>query len=151
MPKSDASYEGFDDPLSRDANFGKLATSDMAALAGGTDYEVGITPSQDGNYIIIGNPFVSHLSAKAFFEANSSVLQGKYWTANDDYPKAGVADDNGNWQTTDGTDAALIPPYTAFYAQLNNQSTQPQTIKFNTSMAALGTTASGTHRRRTAS
>lgn len=145
MPKSDTSYEGFnDDPLARDgANFGKLATSDMAALAEGTDYEVEITPSQDGNYIIIGNPFVSHLSAKAFFEANSNVLQGKYWTANDDYPKAGVADDNGNWQTTDGTDAALIPPYTAFYAQLKSQSTQPQTIKFNTSMAALGTTASG--------
>ena len=146
MPKSDTSYEGFnDDPLARDgANFGKLATSDMAALAEeGTDYEVEITPSQDGNYIIIGNPFVSHLSAKAFFEANSNVLQGKYWTANDDYPKAGVADDNGNWQTTDGTDAALIPPYTAFYAQLNSKSTQPQTIKFNTSMAALGTTASG--------
>lgn len=146
MPKSDASYDGFDQALSRDAdNFGKLATSDMAALAEGTDYEVEITPSQDGNYIIIGNPFVSHLSAKAFFEANSSVLQGKYWTANDDYPKAGVADDNGNWQTTDGTDAALIPPYTAFYAQLNSQSTQSPTIniKFNTSMAALGTTTSG--------
>ena len=143
MPKSDTSYAGFGQALSRDAdNFGKLATSDMAALAKGTDYEVGITPSQDGNYIVIGNPFVSHLSAKAFFEANSSVLQGKYWTAGGD-PATGIAGSGDNWWTSDGTGDALIPPYTAFYAQLNSQSTQPQTIKFNTSMAALGTTASG--------
>ena len=143
MPKSDASYDGFDQALSRDAdNFGKLATSDMAALAEGTDYEVEITPSQDGNYIVIGNPFVSHLSAKAFFEANSCVLQGKYWTAGGD-PATGIAGSGDNWWTSDGTGDALIPPYTAFYAQLNSQSTQPQTIKFNTSMAALGTTASG--------
>lgn len=143
MPKSDTSYAGFGQALSRDAdNFGKLATSDMAALAEGTDYEVEITPSQDGNYIVIGNPFVSHLSAKAFFEANSSVLQGKYWTAGGD-PATGIAGSGDNWWTSDGTGDALIPPYTAFYAQLNSQSTQPQTIKFNTSMAALGTTASG--------
>ena len=143
MPKSDTSYAGFGQALSRDAdNFGKLATSDMAALAKGTDYEVGITPSQDGNYIVIGNPFVSHLSAKAFFEANSSVLQGKYWTAGGD-PATGIAGSGDNWWTSDGTGDALIPPYTAFYAQLNSQSTQLQTIKFNTSMAALGTTASG--------
>ena len=143
MPKSDTSYAGFGQALSRDAdNFGKLATSDMADLAEGTDYEVEITPSQDGNYIVIGNPFVSHLSAKAFFEANSSVLQGKYWTAGGD-PATGIAGSGDNWWTSDGTGDALIPPYTAFYAQLNSQSTQPQTIKFNTSMAALGTTASG--------
>lgn len=144
MPKSDASYDGFDQALSRDANnFGKLATSDMAALAEGTDYEVGITPSQDGNYIIIGNPFVSHLSAKAFFEANSSVLQGKYWTANGD-PMTGAADEDGNWWTSDGTSDALIPPYTAFYAQLKGQpSTGERTIYFNADMAALKPAATG--------
>lgn len=144
MPKSDESYDGFDD-LSRDvANFGKLATSDMAELAEGTDYTVNIKPSQDGNYIIIGNPFVSHLSAKAFFDANGDVLESKYWTANGDYPKAGVADKSGNWQTTDGTGEALIAPYTAFYAQLKNNSTSEQQITFNTDMAALPSTTEDT-------
>lgn len=137
MPKSDTSYEGFDDQLSRNEdNFGKLATSDMAELSTGTGYTVQITPSQDGNYIIIGNPFVSHLSAKAFFDANSNVLLPKYWTADED-PMTGAADENGKWWTSEGTDDALIPPYTAFYAQLRTTSTSDQTITFNTDMAAL--------------
>ena len=137
FPKSDTNYKGFADALSRSAdNFGKLATSDMAGLSAGTDYTVSITTSRDGKFIIIGNPFVSHLSAKKFFEANRSVLQGKYWIANG-YPTSGVADADGSWLTSNSDDA-LIPPYTAFYAQLATTASQgEQTIKFDTDMATL--------------
>lgn len=137
FPKSDDSYEGFSDQLSRNSsNFGKLATSEMVSQASENGYEVEVTPSRDGNYIIIGNPFVSHLSAKSFFEANSSVLQSKYWIV-DGYPVTGAADDENNWWTSDGSDDALIPPYSAFYAQLQSPSQEAQTITFTADMAAL--------------
>ena len=140
FPKSDETYSGYSDQLSRD-NYGRLTTDGLVGES--SVYDVQIKPSLDGKYIIIGNPFVSHLSAKEFFAANSNVLESMYWIGNGD-PMTGAADEDGNWWTSDGTSDALIPPYTAFYAQLKGQpSTGERTIYFNADMAALKPAATG--------
>ncbi len=140
FPKSDETYSGYSDQLSRD-NYGRLTTDGLVGES--SVYDVQIKPSLDGKYIIIGNPFVSHLSAKEFFAANSNVLESMYWIGNGD-PMTGAADEDGNWWTSDGTSDALIPPYTAFYAQLKGQpSTGERTIYFNADMAVLNTATTG--------
>lgn len=150
FPKSDTSYTGFSSsPLDRSekVNYGKLATAVMADLGQGGEfdessakpYEVEITPSQDGNYLMIGNPFVAHLDMTKFLQENGSVLENEYWATNENgNPLSGVMDNSKeSWITSDGTNNAFIPPYTAFYVKLKNQSTAEQTITFKRDMAAL--------------
>lgn len=150
FPKSDTSYTGFSNsPLERseEVNYGKLATAVMASLGQGGEfdessakpYEVEITPSQDGNYLMIGNPFVAHLDMTKFLLENGSILENEYWATNENgNPLSGVIDNSKeSWITSDGTNNALIPPYTAFYVKLKNQSTAEQTITFKRDMAAL--------------
>lgn len=150
FPKSDTSYTGFSSsPLDRSekVNYGKLATAVMADLGQGGEfdessakpYEVEITPSQDGNYLMIGNPFVAHLDMTKFLQENGSVLENEYWATNENgNPLSGVMDNSKeSWITSDGINNAFIPPYTAFYVKLKNQSTAEQTITFKRDMAAL--------------
>ena len=148
FPKSDTSYSGFNASLDRNADdYGKLATSVMADLGPGGEfdedetkpYEVSVTPSQDGNYLMLGNPFVAQLDMAKFLNANSGVLLNEYWATNGNGdPLSGVVDENGeSWLTSDGESNALVPPYTAFYVKLNGKSTEEKTIKFTRDMAAL--------------
>lgn len=148
FPKSDTSYSGFNASLYRNADdYGKLATSVMADLGPGGEfdedetkpYEVSVTPSQDGNYLMLGNPFVAQLDMAKFLTANSGVLLNEYWATNGNGdPLSGVVDENGeSWLTSDGVSNALVPPYTAFYVKLNDESTEEKTITFTRDMAAL--------------
>lgn len=148
FPKSDPSYSGFNASLDRNADdYGKLATSVMADLGPGGEfdedetkpYEVSVTPSQDGNYLMLGNPFVAQLDMAKFLTANSGVLSNEYWATNGNGdPLSGVVDENGeSWLTSDGESNALVPPYTAFYVKLNDKSTEEKTITFTRDMAAL--------------
>ena len=148
FPKSDPSYSGFNASLDRNADdYGKLATSVMADLGPGGEfdedetkpYEVSVTPSQDGNYLMLGNPFVAQLDMAKFLTANSDVLSNEYWATNGNGdPLSGVVDENGeSWLTSDGESNALVPPYTAFYVKLKDNSTEEKTITFTRDMAAL--------------
>lgn len=148
FPKSDTSYSGFNASLDRNADdYGKLATSVMADLGLGGEfdedeakpYEISVTPSQDGNYLMLGNPFVAQLDMAKFLTANSDVLSNEYWATNGNGdPLSGVVDENGeSWLTSDGESNALVPPYTAFYVKLKNNSTEEKTITFTRDMAAL--------------
>lgn len=149
FPKSDTSYSGFSSsPLERSNEaYGKLATSVMAELGQGGEfdessakaYDVTVTPSQDGKYLLLGNPFVAHLDMAKFLKANSAVLGNEYWATNSNgNPLSGVVDESEeSWITSDGSKNALVAPYKAFYVKLKNSSASETTITFTRDMAAL--------------
>ena len=119
FPKNDESYGNSTATFTRDNN-GKLAAGQMVVrntdLGKATDnnkFTLKLTPSDNG-YLIVGNPFVSHLNVEEFLNENSNVLQQKYWIADNDGPEAGSADANGSWISTD---FGLVAPYKAFYVQ----------------------------------
>lgn len=90
-----------------------------------------LTPSADGCYYIVGNPFVAQMDVAKFLAANSDVLQPKCWmtTAGGD-PLTAAADAEGGWTTSDGSTSLLLPPYGAFYAEAVEGVTGPVTVKF---------------------
>ncbi len=132
LPKWDNSYEGFTATFERlQVNSGMLFTDKLKQI---NETSVKITPSHDGNYMIVGNPFTSSLDMAEFFDRNST-LDHVYWIAGGD-PLTAVESKDG-WITSDGTTAALVPPYTAFYVRQTQQSAAPIDVIFSREMAVM--------------
>ena len=150
LPKDDNNYDVATDSISRPADAGKLAVSRMLDRSNPNtvpsvrteDLEVKLTPSADGRYFLVGNPFPAHLDVKDFLKANGDVLAQKYWMVNDNGPIAGSADAEGNWTETTGQEVTLLPPYGAFYAERaeGSDETGPVTVRFTADMQSFAPT-----------
>lgn len=104
-----------------------------------------LTPSADGCYYIVGNPFMAQMDVAGFLEDNKDVLQQKYWmeTSEGD-PFTAAADEGGQWVTSTGT-TQLLPPYGAFYVEAVGKGSEPLEVKFYGKRQQLtDRTASGT-------
>ena len=110
--------------------FGGVGTVD-AAYDGTKDITVTLKPSADGKYMIVGNPYMAPLDLQAFFNENSSLLTGAYWTETENGPGVGGTDGN-NWLTPDAS--SVIPPYGAFFVERKADATGDNTIKFTADM-----------------
>lgn len=144
FPKDDLSYNVATTTLDR-TNEGKLAASQLVER--NTDYNsatekesftVALTPVEDNgsNYYIIGNPFTSSLDLAKFFETNEDVLQQKYWKIDAGGavgPVVGVADEAGNWISTDW---GYLAPYQAMFVQKNSVATS-DVVTFTADMEVL--------------
>lgn len=89
-----------------------------------------LTPSADGCYYIVGNPFMAQMDVAGFLEDNKDVLQQKYWmgtSAGDPFTAAAGAD--GRWVASTGT-TQLLPPYGAFYVEAVGKGSEPLEVKF---------------------
>ena len=148
LPKADTQYEvgTGDGPLDR-TNAGKLVSSQLMDRSNPNapqifdDFKVTLTPSADGRYFLVGNPFPAHLDVNDFLEANGGVLAQKYWMVNDNGPIAGSADAEGKWTET-GQEKTLLPPYGAFYAErAGNDGTGNVTVRFTADMQTFAPTA----------
>lgn len=95
-----------------------------------------LTPSIDGKYLMVGNPFMAPLDVQAFVAANSDVLAQKYWINSDLTPTAVTYDGTG-W--SEGT--SLIPPYSVFYVEAKTPSTASVEVKFTADMQKFETTS----------
>lgn len=155
FPKADESYadESYDvstGKLNRD-NAGKLLVSNMVDRRDPYTYvhsdkvTVTLTPSADGKYLMVGNPFMAPLDVQAFVESNSDVLAQKYWI--DD-----MSEDNAVAFTENGWSAqtSLIAPYSVFYVEALGHETEAETIydanvtvKFTADMQKFETTSTG--------
>mgnify|MGYP000066616100 CR=1 FL=1 len=147
FPKGDVSYtyQGGGDvssSLTR-SNPGRLATSklidrkpDNTNVTENDDFTVTIKPS-NGDYFIIGNPFVSAMDVTEFLTENSDKLEQKYWIYDGSDPMtAGVENEGTNqWLTT----GYVLPPYKAFYVKRAGTGTNDITVKFNSDMEVLTT------------
>lgn len=136
LPKEDTKFEGFDATFTRrQVNTGLLFSDNLKQAEKDT---VKVSPSHDGRYVLIGNPFTSSLDMDEFFDENKG-FDKVYWTATDSDPYTGVEGGDGNWLTSGGTSAAVVPPYTAFYVRVGQTvpSSTPLDIVFSRNMAVM--------------
>lgn len=143
FPKADASYKVSKGTLNRD-NAGKLLVSNMVDRSDPYTYvhsdkvTVTLTPSADGKYLMVGNPFMAPLDVQAFVAANSDVLAQKYWIGD-------MSEDNAVAFTENGRSAptSLIAPYSVFYVEAKTPSTEGVEVKFTAAMQKFETTSTG--------
>lgn len=140
FPKADTQYGYSTGTLDR-TNSGKLLVSGL--LDRGNPMQLvrrdkvtqTLTPSQDGKYMIVGNPYMAPLDLQKFFEANAGEdgnLTGQYWSETADGQATGGTDaTGGQWVTPTGTET--IAPFGAFFVQLRDGAVD-NTVKFTADM-----------------
>ena len=149
LPKADTEY-GYstgtiDRPSASDGKLfisGLLDRSDPLNLVrNGEVVTEPLTASQDGKYMIVGNPYMAPLDLQEFFEVNTN-LTGKYWTETEKGPGAGGSDSDGNnW--LDPSVTSTIAPYGAFFVE-KTEATGENTVRFTATMQKFDTAESGT-------
>lgn len=147
LPKADTKYEYSTGEISR-ANNGKLfisglldRTDPLALIRHDEIVTEPLTVSQDGKYMIVGNPYMAPLDLQKFFDINTN-LTGMYWTETEQGPGAGGSDGDGNnW--LDPSETSTIAPYGAFFVEKTN-ATGDNTVKFTVDMQKFDTAESGT-------
>lgn len=123
---------------------GKLLVSNMVDRRDPYTYvhsdkvTVTLTPSADGKYLMVGNPFMAPLDVQAFVAANSNVLAQKYWISSD-LTSTAVTYDGTRWSK--GT--SLIAPYSVFYVEAKTPSTEDVEVNFTADMQKFETTSTG--------
>lgn len=143
LPKADTEY-GYstgiiDRPSASDGKLfisGLLDRSDPLNLVrNGEVVTKPLTASQDGKYMIVGNPYMAPLDLQKFFEANAGKngnLTGQYWSETADGQATGGTDaTGGQWVTPTGTET--IAPFGAFFVQLRDGAVG-KTVKFTADM-----------------
>lgn len=141
FPKADTNYGVSTGTLNR-TNAGKLLVTDLLDRSNPLNYApkenvtVTLTPSADGKYLMVGNPFMAPLDVQAFVSANSDVLAQKYWI-NSDLTTTAVTYDGTGW--SEGT--SLIAPYSVFYVEAKTPSTAGVEVKFTAAMQQFETTS----------
>lgn len=154
FPKADESYD-YDDNVSTEtlnrSNAGKLLVTGLLDRSNPLNYApkenvtVTLTPSADGKYLMVGNPFMAPLDVQAFVAANIGVLAQKYWIGD-------MSEDNAVAFTENGWPAqtSLIAPYSVFYVEALGHETEAETIydanvtvKFTADMQKFETTSTG--------
>ena len=132
LPKEDTKYDGFDATFERrQVDAGRLFTDNLQQTE---KTSVKVSPSHDGNYLLVGNPFTASLDMEEFFQENTS-LEKVYWVDGGDPYTAVESDDL--WISSNGDGKALVPPYTAFYVKQTTKSTSPLDITFSRNMAVM--------------
>lgn len=140
FPKADTQYDYSTGTFTRN-NSGKLLVSGLLdrdnpmQLVRHDNITQTLAPSQDGMYMIVGNPFMAPLDLQKFFEANAGEdgnLTGQYWSETADGQATGGTDaTGGQWVTPTGTET--IAPFGAFFVQLRDGAVD-NTVKFTADM-----------------
>lgn len=151
FPKADTSYDVSTGTLSR-TNAGKLLVtglldrSDPLKYNPKADVEATLTPSADGKYLMVGNPFMAPLDVQAFVTANSDVLAQKYWISSDLTTAVTYDESSGKWSD----DTYLAAPYSVFYVEALGNGTEAGTgttddasvtVKFTAAMQKFATSS----------
>ena len=131
-----------------------IRNTDMTDKQDGKPIEITLSETADGDYYLVGNPFMAHLDMDAFFKEqmfnniqinNGAVLAWKYWYLDDDGTQVAVSYDEENdvWTSTKTTgDDFLIPPLRSFFV-VKNADAEESVIKFTQEMQTLGGNGDG--------
>lgn len=136
FPKADTDYDEVSTDTIDRTNEGRLFISGLLDRSNPlalvrNDVSLTLDASQDGKYMIVGNPYMAPLDLQAFFDGNSGLLTGAYWTETEKGPGVGGTDGN-NWLTPDAS--SVIPPYGAFFVERKADATGDNTVKFTADM-----------------
>lgn len=151
FPKADTKYSyyssgsitsGIEISIER-TNAGKLKSNELTTDNSPIEITLGEnTASEGSNYHLIGNPFMAHLNAQKFFEANTN-LQKKFWLVTGDNQDVAVGgNDASNWITTETTTEGKSPtiaPLQSFFVEKVADNTT-NAIIFKADMQELGIT-----------
>lgn len=152
FPKADTEYKisTAENKTVDRTNAGKLLVSNMVNRNNPLQYvhsdvvTATLTPSADGKYLMVGNPFMAPLDVQAFVAANSGVLAQKYWISSD-LTKAAVTYDESKKTWLENT--SLIAPYSVFYVQIAEKATPDEKgnfkVNFTADMQKFETTSTG--------
>lgn len=159
FPKADKSYDvstAEEDKSVDRTNASKLLVTGLLDRSNPLKYNpqndvtTTLTPSADGKYLMVGNPFMAPLDVQAFVAANaanadnSGVLAQKYWISSD-LTTAAVTYDENSKTWSDST--SLIAPYAVFYVQIAETATPDEKgnfiVKFTADMQKFETTSTG--------
>lgn len=141
FPKADEGYNVSTGTLNR-TNAGKLLVSNMVDRSNPYEYNATntvtatLTPSADGKYLMVGNPFMASLDVQAFVSANSGVLAQKYWYS--DITSTAVTYDAESKTWSEGKYLAV--PYSVFYVEAADPATATDgvTVTFKANMQEIG-------------
>lgn len=158
LPKADASYSYYNmnggqggdaTDITRTAeNEGKLLVNDMFVRSVEPNFnwgtvqaqpvEVTLSESANGEYFLVGNPFMAQLDVQAFLAANSSVLEQKYWMVDDGVlDVAATTGEEATWVTTTETGSRLMAPLRSFFVKKVEGVTGDVTVTFTQDMQKL--------------
>lgn len=102
---------------------------------------VPLNSSQDGKYMIVGNPFMAPLDVQKFLKGNSENLTGSFWTETGEGMDAGGVDVEGeHWLATSDE---IIPPYGAFLVEKTSTTAASNIVKFTADMQKFETADQG--------
>lgn len=145
FPKADTEYKisTAENKTVDRTNAGKLLVSNMVDRSDPYTYvhsdkvTVTLTPSADGKYLMVGNPFMASLDVQAFVAANSDVLAQKYWY-NSDVTSTAVTYDADTKTWSEGKYLAV--PYSVFYVEAADPATATDgvTVTFKADMQEMG-------------
>lgn len=145
FPKADTEYKisTAENKTVDRTNAGKLLVSNMVDRRDPYTYvhsdkvTVTLTPSADGKYLMVGNPFMASLDVQAFVAANSDVLAQKYWY-NSDVTSTAVTYDADTKTWSEGKYLAV--PYSVFCVEAADPATATDgvTVTFMADMQEMG-------------
>ncbi|MBQ2950725.1 MAG: T9SS type A sorting domain-containing protein [Prevotella sp.] len=119
-------------------NAGKLFTDNI-----GTDGSMTVTltnNSNDNEYYLVGNPFMSALDLDKFFDKDyNPSLDGTYWILTSSSYTTGVKDETQNWLSTDVASTGDIAPLQAFFVRKTDDKGGELKVIFTKDMAVAAT------------
>lgn len=105
------------------------------------EFTVPLDESADGQYYLVGNPFMAHLDMTKFFEVNTDLVR-KYWVVTDGNQSAAVGTGDA-WVTVEDGSTVKVAPLQSFFVQKAEGVTGEITLKFTQDMQTLGGTGDG--------
>ena len=148
LPKNDDSYSYYDSegketetsasPITREGA-GKLQISSSEETTTDDEELFTVSLTANGDYYLVGNPFMAYLDAKAFFTENSSNLGSSYWYADNGVQNIVSVADNQLISTDNAT--TNIPPLRSFFVKKADGATSPVTVTFKKDMQVLSGTS----------
>lgn len=147
LPKADDTYQNAQ-AFTRDENkVGKLLISDLYNRSNPNrpntqeNISVQLTAANgDGNYLMVGNPYMAELDLQKFLEANNDVLTQQYTYVNaaGETATASYNTETSKWETNGvEADNAFIKPYGVFYALPQTKGATSAEVKFSADMQRL--------------
>ena len=129
-----------------------IRKTDLTDAKPGAPIEIALSETADGQYYLVGNPFMAHLDMDAFFKEqtfnniqinNGAVLAWKYWYLDDDGTQVAVTydEESEGWISNKENDDFLIPPLRSFFVE--RKEGDDNVIKFTQEMQTLGGTGDG--------
>lgn len=147
LPKADDTYQNAQAFTRDESKVGKLLISDLYNRSNPNqpntqeNISVQLTAANgDGNYLMVGNPYMAELDLQKFLEANNDVLTQQYTYVNaaGETATASYNTETSIWETNGvEADSAFIKPYGVFYALPLAGGATSATVKFNESMQRL--------------